>query len=1027
MIKNNFQYDKVKDPEFFMENRLKAHSDHKYYPGKLEAFEKKEVFKYSLNGLWKFSYGKNYSHTIKGFESAEYSCKSWEDIKVPANMQMEGYDVPQYANTQYPWDGWEDIVPGEIPTTFNPVGSYVKYFYIPTNWKEEPVFISFQGVESGFALWCNGIYVGYSTDSFSPSEFELTEALKEGENKIAVQVFKWTSASWLEDQDFFRFSGIFREVYLYTIPKLHVWDLKIETLLDDTFKKAELKIDLQIEGTNLNGSVEIVLEKAGVLIKKDQMQLKENLQLSMMVENPELWSGENPALYHVWIQILNENQDVVEVIPQKIGFRKFEIKDAIMYLNGKRMVFKGVNRHEFSAIHGRAVTEEEMIQDIVIMKQNNINALRTSHYPNQTRIYELCDEYGIYVMDETNLESHGSWQYVKAGLMKLEDVVPGDRPEWKEMVLDRVNSIYQRDKNHTSILIWSCGNESYGGINIYEMSELFRKLDPTRVVHYEGVVLDQRYKESTDIESHMYPPVEEIKEFLSKDKKKPYICCEYAHAMGNSCGAMHKYTDLTDTEESYQGGFLWDFMDQAILKRDRFGEPQYLYGGDFDDRPCDYNFCGNGIVTANRQISPKMQEVKFNYQNISVKIEDGKITIQNKNLFTNTKVYDCFLYWFCDGVEKKKTILNTEVNPLEKKEYPLPEDDFYLPGEYLLRVSFCLKEDMLWGKRGHEVAFGESVYKVIREKEKKRFQGKLKTIKALNNIGVRGENFEVLFSSLHGGLASYRFGGKEMFKSMPMPNFWRAPVDNDVANRMPARYGNWKLASLYLHPTPLLMDEQVCSQSLWEKNYPNPRFEEEKDSVKVTYTYYLPTMPQSSCELSYEVLADGRVKTKLRYTPVEGISKMPEFGVLFKMAADFDNLEWYGNGPEETYWDRKQGAKLGIYRNKVKDNLAKYLTPQECGNKTEVRYGKVYNQAGRGILFQGDNMNFSALPYTPHELENATHINELPPINYTVVRVSKQQMGVGGDDTWGARTHEEYLLDISKEIEFEFSFQGILV
>ena len=559
-----FNYDLVKDPTYFNDNRVAAHSDHKYYAS-VEAMEQDvDNFRHSLNGLWKFHYAKNYNSTIPGFEKTEYCCKSWDDIRVPAHIQMEGYDVPQYANVQYPWEGREEVEPGQIPERFNPVASYVKYFEVPEEMEGKKVFISFQGAESGIAVWLNGNFVGYSEDTFTPSEFELTPYLKEGENKLAAQVFKWTSSSWCEDQDFFRFSGIYRDVYLYAIPEVHVSDVKIQTLLDDTFTKADLVIDTKATKA---GKVKITLSKDGKELQSVEETLAEESQYVMKVERPELWSAESPVLYDLLLEVMDENGQVTEVIPQRVGFRRFEMKDSIMMLNGKRIVFKGVNRHEFSSVSGRVVSREELIKDLVTMKQNNINAIRTCHYPDAVGIYELCDEYGIYMIAECNMESHGSWDISAEQTGDFSKVVPCDRPEWMDMMLDRVNSMYQRDKNHPAILIWSCGNESFGGKVIYEMSQLYRKMDPNRLVHYEGVCHDRRYNDTSDMESQMYPSVEAIQEFLKKDRSKPFICCEYTHAMGNSCGGMHKYTDLTDTEPSYQGGSISPSTKKTVTEK----------------------------------------------------------------------------------------------------------------------------------------------------------------------------------------------------------------------------------------------------------------------------------------------------------------------------------------------------------------------------------------------------------------------------------------------------------------------------
>ena len=1011
-----FDYSLVKDPQYFKDGRMDAHSDHTYYRNGEEAQEKETSFRYDLNGIWKFHYARNYGSAIPGFEKEEYCCRDWDDIRVPAHIQMEGYDAPQYANVQYPWEGHEDIHPGEIPEHFNPVASYVKYFEVPEEMQGKRLFISFQGAESGIALWLNGHFVGYSEDSFTPSEFELTEYVKEGENKLAAQVFKWTASSWCEDQDFFRFSGIYRDVYLYTVPEVHVYDLQIRAIPDETLSAAALEIRTNTWG---KGTVKIVLSKDGETVVEDEKALDGEELYSWKVENPVLWSAEDPQLYNLTLEIYNESGELQEVIPQKVGFRRFEMKDGIMTLNGKRIVFKGVNRHEFSSVSGRHVSEEELRKDLKTMKQNNINAIRTCHYPDASLIYQLCDEYGIYMIDETNLESHGSWD-VAEFTKDYTYVVPHDKPEWLDMMLDRANSMYQRDKNHAAILIWSCGNESFGGKDIFEMSQFFHKADPTRLVHYEGVFHDRRYNDTSDMESQMYPSVEAIKEFLAKDDSKPFICCEYTHAMGNSCGAMHKYTDLTDTEPKYQGGFIWDYIDQSIYKKDRYGKEFQAYGGDFGERPTDYNFSGNGIAYGgNRDASPKMQEVKFNYQNITAEVSADSVKVINKNLFVNTDIFDCKVTVAKNGKVIRSTSLATAVAPLSEETYTLPLAKEEKPGEYAVTVSFHLKEDKVWAEAGHEVAFGQYVYQV--EEPKKACPEGVKIIRSTHNIGVRGAHFEVLFSVLNGGLVSYKYAGKEMIEAIPKPNFWRAPTDNDCGNLMGMRYGQWKLASMYLSHKDFRQGPYGPANM--------PEVEVNEKTVKVTYTYLMPTTPISECRLSYEVFGDGRVKTTLTYDPVKELGDMPEFGVIFKFNADYDRVEWYGLGEAETYSDRKKGAKLGIYANKVADNIARYMVPQECGAKEEVRWAKVTDRKGRGMLFEMDENNgpmmFSALPYTPHEMENAMHPYELPEVHYTVVRVAKDQMGIGGDDSWGARTHEEYLLKTDKKMEFSFVFKGL--
>ena len=627
-----FDVKKIHDPKFFKENCMAAHSDHVTYKNEAEAVEQNSSFRLSLDGIWKFHYAKNDAQTIPGFEAEDYNCRPWDDIRVPAHIQMEGYDIPQYANIQYPWDGREDVWRDAVPTDFNPVASYVKYFTLPEGFVKNGLYISFQGVESGFALWLNGSYVGYSEDSFTPSEFDLTPYVKEGENKLALKVFKWTSSSWCEDQDFYRFSGIFRSVYLYTMPKVHVYDLKVQPVVAESLESADLVLDMEICGKvetveksaddakmqnvsakiTLTGSRDDSKEGAAGSVSEntifsetisfqpnntsDTIRFTDTgaatVHFEQEVNHPNLWSAEHPELYTLTVELLDESGDCVEYISQNIGFRRFEMKDGIMTLNGKRIVFKGVNRHEFSSKTGRAVSKKEVLQDIITMKQNNINAIRTCHYPDASGIYELCDRYGLYMIAENNLESHGSWDAASHGLVPKDTIVPGDNMDWEPMMLDRVNSCYQRDKNHPAILIWSVGNESYGGKVIFDMSEKFRAVDPHRLVHYEGIFNDRRYEGTSDMESQMYTSVENIKKFLAEHKEKPFICCEYTHAMGNSCGAMHKYTDLTDTEPRYQGGFIWDYIDQSILKKDRYGQEFQAYGGDCGERPDDRGSAG---------------------------------------------------------------------------------------------------------------------------------------------------------------------------------------------------------------------------------------------------------------------------------------------------------------------------------------------------------------------------------------------------------------------------------------------------
>ncbi len=1005
-----FDYGIVKNPEIFQQNRFSAHSDHDYYHTTAAEEAGVSDFRYLLNGIWKFSYAKNYDSAIQNFYETDYDCKVWDDIRVPSHIQMEGYGVPAYVNTQYPWDGKEAVEPGEIPRIFNPVASYTKYVTLPEIMAEGPVYISFQGVESGFALWVNGQYVGYSEDSFTPSEFDITPYVRrDGENKISVMVFRFTAGSWCEDQDFFRFSGIFRDVYLYTTPSTHVRDLRIRTLLDDAYEDATLVLNFV---STAAGKAKVVLWDETGEVVVGEAELGGETEARFPVAMPRKWSAEHPNLYDLRIEVYDEKGNFQEILTEKVGFRRFELIDHVMCLNGKRIIFHGVNRHEFSANNGRCIRDEDIEKDIITMKQNNINAIRTSHYPNRTMLYRLCDRYGIYVIDETNLETHGVWDSIGRGYNDISYSVPGDRPEYLELILDRAKSMFERDKNHASILIWSCGNESFGGSDLQKMHDAFHDWDNTRLVHYEGVHWDPRYPDTTDMYSTMYTPADEIREFLKTHRDKPYINCEYTHAMGNSCGAMHKYTDLTHEEPLFQGGFIWDYIDQSMTLKDRYGVEFQGYGSDFGDRPNDGSFSGNGIVYGkDRDPSPKMQEVKYNYQNIRIGFDGDAVVIKNDHLFTETKEYQCVITLEKDGVEVDRQSGRMEADPQSENTMPLPitlpEDE----GEYVLTVSFQLAEDTLWAKAGHEVAYGQTV---IGQRAKAVHAPKPMTVtQGWCNTGVRGEDFELLFSNLQGGLISYVYGGREMIQTPPRPNFWRPMTENDIANLLPFRAGAWKLASMYA--TPKYADGRKATSY---------EVKEGKDTVEITYTYHLPTTPAKDALLTYVVHGDGVIDITLHLDASADVGELPELSVLMTFDADYDKMMWYGRGPEETYMDRNH-AKMGVYRRSVAENMAKYLVPQECGNKTDVRYAEITDHRGRGYRIEGENLSLSVLPYSPHEMDCATHPNHLPPVQHTYVRVGLAQMGVGGDDTWGAKTHPEYCIDNSKPLEVSFSFRPI--
>ena len=1000
----HFSYRKVRNPRYFIDGCTDHHAFFVHYRNAKEEMNKKSSFYKNLNGKWKFHYAKNYKETIRGFESLDYLCDEWDNIKVPCNIELAGYGDPQYVNTRYPWEEKEKIRPGQIPKHFNPVGSYVKYVDIKEI--ENEYYLVFEGVESAMALWVNGRYVGYHEDSFTTAEFDISRYLFKGQNKIAVQVFKYSSGSWLEDMDFIRMFGIFRDVYLYTVPEVHIKDIDIKAIPSEDFMIADVDIGLKLKG---EGIVKVSLYDGDRLI--ESLIADGSGQLKMIIDNPELWSSEKPYLYDLIFEVYDKDNNLLEYVKERVGVRRFEIINNVMHINGKRIVFNGVNRHEFDCVNGRAIDMETMIEDIKVMKRNNINAVRTSHYPNNPRFYQLCDEYGLYVMDETNLETHGTWNTVNGYCFKK--ALPGDKRKWLNIVLERGKAMYQRDKNRPSILIWSCGNESYGGNVIYKLSNYFRQVDNTRLVHYEGISFDQRYPDTSDIESRMYFQTKDIREFIKEHNKKPFILCEYAHAMGNSCGAVDRYIELSEKVKLYQGGFIWDFIDQALIRKTADGREFLGYGGDFGDYPNDADFCCNGLLYADRRLSPKMFEIKYQYQPVRIEITERKLKLFNKHLFTNLNEYHCKVVVKKEGRLIREDVLDIDVEPLKTKIYNLDRfTDGCNNGEYTLTVFFTLKHKTIWANKGYVVAYGQEVFTVNRKVRKDKSRNKLHLINSVDQIEIRTKDFSVTFSKLECGLTTYEYKGKLLIDKTVKPNFWRAPTNNDYGAKIDQEMIPWRNASLYLAG----MNNEKPIQ---------PTINTHEDSISVTFGYVLPTVPVSKCSVRYVVHNDGRIDTELFMKNNRKLPPLYEFGMMFNLSKEFEKISWYGLGPHETYSDRKKSALVDCYEGKVKDQMAHYIRPQECGSKCDVRYASVFNRKNQGLDFYMDDefMVFNALPYTPFEIENANHEYELPVIDKTIVRVMKAQLGVGGDDSWGKKPHREYWIK-KEDLRFRFSFKG---
>lgn len=1034
------------NPEVFQINRIPAHSDHNY-----TLYGEKSG--QSLNGTWSFLYTERPMLRNERILQPDYPIDSLDTIQVPGHIQLQGYDKPHYTNIAYPWDGNYSVTAPNIPMEFNPVGSYVTDVVIDSNiMRGARQYISFQGVESAFYLYVNGQFVGYSEDSFTPSEFDITDYICDGKNRIGVEVYKWSSASWLEDQDFFRMSGIFRDVYLYAVPEAHVRDLFIHTDVTDDFQNCNLHVDADMVFGETNQKEDYQY----TMILKD-MQEEDVLALAnvsadtifgkdFMLSNVNLWSAENPYLYTLVLTIEKDGQEIERIV-QKVGMRRFEMKDKLMLINGKRIEFYGINRHEFNCERGRTVSEEDMLWDITFMKQHNINAVRTSHYPNQSRWYELCDEYGIYVIDEVNMETHGTWKW--GDINSVNTCIPGDKPEWKAAVLDRANSMVQRDKNHPSVLIWSCGNESYGGSNIYEMSEFMRRLDPSRLIHYEGIFADRRYPDTSDMESRMYDRVWDIEKYLTNNPPKPFIGCEYSHAMGNSCGGIKNYTDL-HKYAMYQGSFIWDFIDQSLVQTLDDGRLRFGYGGDYDDYPNDGNFCGNGIVFADRMVSAKAQEMKFVYQQVHLCPEKTGIYIRNKRLFTDTEDLQLVVTLLHNGVIIKEWKKDVVVQPLCECFVPVETQEYMnQPGEYFVQASMILKEDTKWATTGYELMTGRSQAYIVagidtdeHSMESMTFQSeKIEVVNGRQNIGIhRGDEvvfnetatkknrFNYLFSRIAGNLTSICYEGKELLFRKPRLCFYRASTDNDRGCNYMFDSGIWQFVE----------KRQRCIEF---------QMQQTEQELKIHYTYELPIVTDGRfvvedkreknstkedtsnhlsgirAEIIYTIYPDGRINVKLIYQGAKGLPELPLFGMEIPLKKEFEEFSYYGIGPMENYIDRNQGGKIGIFDNTVTNNFSPYLKPQACGNRTETRWLSL-SDGEHNIMFKASDVQkpfqFTALHYNETELEEAPHKEELPMPYCTYVKIMPCQMGVGGDNSWGARVEEDMRINSEQDIVYEF-------
>ena len=1005
------------DPTVFAVNRTPAHSNHVTF-SHIPAIGEPSDLKQSLDGEWRVEMvqASDIDLEEEPFAAEDFDDSAFGRIDVPSHLQNAGYMNHKYVNIQYPWDGHENPQEPNVPET-NHVALYRRTFTVAERLDAArqnggTVSITFHGMATAIYVWVNGTFVGYGEDGFTPNEFDITEALHDGENVVAVACYEYASASWLEDQDYWRLHGLFRSVELAAQPHVHIEDMKVEADWNPETATGSLDALLAVRNAKNAATVSATLKDlSGNVMWETALAASDETGIVSGSLDVKPWSAESPALYELQVVVIGHDGAIVETATQRVGFRRFRIEDGIMKLNGKRVVFKGADRHEFDAKRGRAITRQDMIDDITFCKRHNINAIRTSHYPNQEYWYDLCDEYGIYLIDETNMETHGSW-CLPGDVVTEDSAVPGSKPEWEGACVDRVNSMMKRDYNHASVVIWSLGNESYAGDVFRAMSVHVHELDPNRPVHYEGVTHNRKYDDVTDIESRMYAHADEIEEYLKSNPKKPYISCEYMHAMGNSVGNMDEYTAL-ERYPQYQGGFIWDFIDQAILD----SNGRMCYGGDFGDRPSDYEFSGDGLLFADRTPSPKAQDVKQLYANVHMTVDASGITIINDNLFVSTADSTFVLRILADGkpVWSSSRRFDVAAGTSEHVEIDWPIDDYRAGAqELVLEASQQLTSACDWAPAGYELSFGQCVVA----------GGKIAdTVTAASaasdgaitlgrwNIGARSAGREALFSLAQGGMVSYKLGEREFVLRKPLITTFRALTDNDRGAGHAFERAQWAVAGKYAR----CVDTKV--EPLGET------------AVSVTYTYELAIAQRTKVTIRYVADVLGHVDLHVAYPGEKDgdLPTIPAFGIEWMLPVEYSNLRFYGVGPEETYADRKH-AKLGIWNTNAFRDRAPYLLPQETGNHEDVRWAEITDDSGHGLrVSQTANTEtgvtkpfaMSLLPYSSTMLEEALHQDELPEPKHMFLRVLAAQMGVGGDDSWMSPVHEQYQLPADQPLNLD--------
>jgi len=954
----------------------------------------------SLSGTWKFHWAPSVAACPQDFYRDDFDASAWDDTPVPSNWQMHGYGKPIYTNVSMPWS---PAVPPHVPRD-NPVGSYRTTFTVPDGWDGRRVFISFEGVDSAFYLWVNGREVGYSQGSRLPAEFDVTAYLRPGENTLAVRVLRWCDGSYLEAQDMWWLSGIHRDVILYSLPDAHIRDFFVTTKLTNGYRDAELKAAVRVRAAspadlagyelamNLYAADGAPVFDAPVTAKVVCDERNDVTELTARVAEPLKWSAEQPNLYTLTLTLSDPAGKAVHAERSRVGFRQVELRDGRFLVNGVGVLLKGVNRHEHDDRRGKAVSVESMIADIRLMKRFNINAVRTSHYPDDARWYDLCDEYGIYVIDEANIESHSVWGRL------------ANDPAWTVAFLERGVRMVERDKNHPCVVMWSLGNESGYGPNHDALTGYVHHRDPTRPVHYESA----RDGPATDVISWMYPTIEHLVESATDaNETRPVLMCEYAHSMGNSTGNLAEYWDAIRKHKRLIGGFIWDWVDQGLLKRTEDGREYWAYGGDFGDEPNDRNFCINGLVWPDRTPHPGLWEYKKVIQPVRIEPIDllkGEIKIANEFDFSDL------------GGLRGRWTLTADGEELQSGELPMPD---LRPGEeqtvtvpfarpepkpgveYWLKVSFALAADAPWAPKGHEVAWEQ--FKVPfdvppRPARPVREMPPVELRQSDADIVVTGADFEVTFDRARGAIASFVFEGARLLEEGPRLNFWRAPTDNDAATFGYRALVHWEEAGLdrLEHRVKSVEAVRLADQAvrLWVRSF----------------VCAVDRARGFDCEYTYTVYGSGDVTVDCKVVADDGLPPLPRVGLTMTVPGRFDRFKWYGRGPHENYRDRKSAAAVGVYEGTVDEQYVPYIMPQENGNKTDVRWAALRDEAGAGLLaVAAEPMEASALHFTAEELARARHTVELNRREDVTFNLDYRQSGVG-NGSCGPATLPKYTI-----------------